>query len=509
MIEMVQHDYIRFLYFNQNKSQRAIAREMGIHRNTVKKAINNPEQQYNLTIKRDKPVNGPFAARIKELVEYNHNQPRKLQLTKNRMHQLLLEEGYRGSYSSFTYQARQIENELGINQNEAFLKLIPLKGSMQVDFGEVYVMHNGLPRKTFAFCAKLCYSKPEFVKAYPLQKTEFFFDGLVSAFAFFGGVPKKIIFDNLKPAVKKILKGKKRELQDEFLKFKSIYCFDAEFCGPGKGNEKGMIENLVKFVKKNYFLPRLEFESFESLNAELLQKCRQRLEKGIYQGESWTKRLLEEDFLPFNEIYQYARVKEARVDTYQLIHLERNRYSVPTNYVGKKVQVKIYPFKVVITYKGDIIAEHDRLFGRDKESLNPYHFLSLLRKKVRAYEQAKVIHDWELPAIYEIYHKRLQAHLKSTSKGTREFIDILKLTEKHNVKSIGKVLKLLDDKNRYSYHDVLSLLRYQSQCTGGTQRLADKTLESLNIDNLKTTYLPLAAYDNLIEEGASRYGTGS
>ena len=218
--------------------------------------------------------------------------------------------------------------------------------------------------------------------------------------------------------MKEVLTGRERILQEEFVKFQSFYCFESEFCGPAKGNEKGMVENLVKYVENNYFLPRVEFKSFDILNLELKEKCHQRLKKGRYEGELG-KRILDEDFLPLKERYVYARIKEAKVDTYQLIHLEKNRYSVPTNYVGKKVEIHIYPFKVKVIYKGEVIAEHERMFGKNKESLNPYHFLPLLRKKARAYEQAKVIQDWGLPQIYEKYHKMLQAHLNSDSKGTK------------------------------------------------------------------------------------------
>ena len=140
MIEMVQYDYIRFLYFNQNKSKRAIAREVGVHRNTVTRAIENPEQRYNLTAERDKPVNKGYEDRVKWLIEENHTKPRKHRLTKTRMYNLLCEEGYKGSYSAFTYLTRQIEEELAINTKEAFLKLNPIKGSMQVDFG--CLLHN-------------------------------------------------------------------------------------------------------------------------------------------------------------------------------------------------------------------------------------------------------------------------------------------------------------------------------------------------------------------------------
>ena len=160
------------------------------------------------------------------------------------MHQLLEEEGYEGSYSTFTYQARLIEEELGVASKEAFVKLKYDGGVMQVDFGEMTVMDNGYPRKIIVFSAK----------------------------------PERIIFDNLKPAVKEVLQGSERVLQDEFLRFKSFYCFQAEFCGPGKGNEKGLIENLVKYTRNNYFLPYIDFKGFNKLNDTLYANCWNRMQ---------------------------------------------------------------------------------------------------------------------------------------------------------------------------------------------------------------------------------------
>jgi len=259
-----------------------------------------------------------------------------------------------------------------------------------------------------------------------------------------------------------------------------------------------MVENLVKYVENNYFLPRIEFTTFDTLNKELNEKSHQRLSKGKYEGESWEKRFLEESFMPFKEEYRYARIKEAKVDTYQLIHLEKNRYSVPTRYIGKKVEVHIYPFTIKIIYKTKVIAQHERLFGNNKESLNPYHYLCLIKKKARAYEQAKVIQQWGLPQIYEKYHKMLQNHLKSESKGTREFIDILKLTEEYKIEVIARILKELDEKNRYSYQDVLSTLRYQMQAERNTKTVSVEKLKSLNVDKLTTTHLSLETYNELL-----------
>ena len=244
-----------------------------VHRNTVTRAIEREDNKYLLTVDKDKPVNGEFIDRIKVILQENNATRKKDRLTKTRMYQLLQEEGYEGSYSAFTYQVRIIEEELGINNKEAFVKLEHGSGVLQVDFGEMTVMDGGYPRKVIAFCAKLSSEKAEFVQAYPRQSTEFFFDGLIKAFDFYGGIPRKIIFDNLKPAVKEVLEGSERVLQDEFLRFKSFYCFEAEFCGPGKGNEKGLVENLVKYVRNNYFLPYIKFQGFDKLNERLYTEC--------------------------------------------------------------------------------------------------------------------------------------------------------------------------------------------------------------------------------------------
>lgn len=500
MIAMVQYEYIRFLHINKGRSIRSIAREMRLHRKTVKKAIENQEHRYILTVDKPKPVNGPFEDRIKTMVTENKTRKGKYKLTKKRMFQLARQEGYTGKYSAFTREVRQIEGELGSRFDEAFLKLVPINGSLQVDFGTMTVMDRGMPRKIYAFCSKLCRAKAEFVKTYPGESTEFFFDGLVSAFEFYGGVPTLIIFDNLTPAVDEVLEGEERKLQPDFLKFKAFYCFDAAFCGKAKGNEKGTVENLVKYTRNNYFLPFPQFKDFSTFNGWLREECLKRNDEGVLEGKTYTQRIDEERFLPFTGSYDYGKIFNAKVDSYQLVHVDKNRYSVPTPYVNKKVTVRKYPFTIVISYNGEIIATHDRLWGKDKEHLNPYHYLDLLRYKARAYDQAKVIHDWKLPDIFEIYRRRLQAHVKSKSKGTREFIDILKLTNHYGIEEIELILKELDEKNRYGYQEVLSVLRCRKEESRSGCMLPDDILKSFNIDGIRSSHLTLGAYNEILEE---------
>lgn len=207
MIKVATYDTIRELHFNKGLSKREIAKRLMVHRNTVTRALEREDNEYLLTVEKEKPVNGNFIDRIKVMLEENSNTRKKERLTKTRMHELLQEEGYDGSYSAFTYQVRILEEELGINAKEAYVKLDHGGGVLQVDFGEMTVMDGGYPRKIIVFCAKLSSEKTEFIQAYPRQSTEFFFDGLIRSFGFYGGVPRKIIFDNLKPAVKEVLEG--------------------------------------------------------------------------------------------------------------------------------------------------------------------------------------------------------------------------------------------------------------------------------------------------------------
>lgn len=169
MIELVQYDYIRFLFFNEGLSKREIARRLQIHRNTVTRAVEHEENKYNLQVEKERPVNGNFEEKVRLMVKENHLQPRKHKLTKTRMYELMVEEGYLGSYSSFTYLVRKIEEDLNFSSKEAFLKLEHSMGVMQVDFGEMIVMDRGVPKKVQVFCAKLSREKAEFIQAYPRQ----------------------------------------------------------------------------------------------------------------------------------------------------------------------------------------------------------------------------------------------------------------------------------------------------------------------------------------------------
>jgi len=263
------------------------------------------------------------------------------------------------------------------------------------------------------------------------------------------------------------------------------------------------VERLVLYIKDNYFKPKPVFTGFASMNEKLKQQCKQRMQSQLLEGRRWEELLLEDQaqFLPLREKFESARILEAKVDTYQLVHLECNRYSVPTPYVGQRVMVKCYPFEVVIVQKDQVIARHHRLFGKNHEHLDPYHFLSLLEKKTRAYDEAKVIHDWNLPPCYAQYHQSLQAKVMSKSKGTREFIAILRLTETYGVEAIAKLLRSLAKDFRFSYQEVLSCLREQQEIKIQAPPLTREVLATYGLGSYQWEKPSLQEYTCLLDSG--------
>ena len=274
MISVVDKEIIRKLYHVQGKSIRWIAREIGCARQTVRKAIQNAEPpKYNLAKPRPKPVIGPIKAIVEQWLKEDQDRPLKQRHTGRRIYERLVEEyGYQGSESGI----RRLLGQLRRKEKETFVPLEFTPGSnAQCDWCEVTVIIAGEKTVVQVFLLRLGNSRMPFVMIFPHQRQEAFFEGMSQAFIFWGGVPRSLTFDNLKAAVFKILKGKNRVEQNNFINFRSHYLFESRYCNPGRGNEKGGIENLVGFIERNFFTPLPEADTWEELNARLVEKCRQ------------------------------------------------------------------------------------------------------------------------------------------------------------------------------------------------------------------------------------------
>src|SRR6266702_3566134 len=223
MITVEEHETIRRMYYLDQHSGRHIAKTLGISQQSVAKALHSDEvPKYRLRIPRAAPQLGAYKARIEELLTENRRLPRKQRYTAHKIFEWLQAEGYSGSESSVQGYAVQWRKEH--RRPATFLPLEFEPGQdAQVDWGEALVILDGVQQKVSVFVMHLSYSRRTFVMTFPAQKQEAFFLGHVHAFAFFGGVPHRLSYDNLSTAVKPLVQGRIREEQRAFIAFRSHY----------------------------------------------------------------------------------------------------------------------------------------------------------------------------------------------------------------------------------------------------------------------------------------------
>ena len=441
---MEQWCKIRQRVLREGVSIRQVQRETGLHFQTVKKILSHSSPPEFQCPERPQPRIGPYLDRISEILEADKERPARQRHTAKRIFERLREEGYSGGYT----QVKEAVRERRRNSREVFVPLVHRPGEAQADFGEALVKMGGVLRKVMFFAMALPYSDAMFAVAYPRECTETFQDGHARAFAFFEGVPRRISYDNAKTSVSQIVGSRTRKLTDGFLQLQSHYLFEEHFCLVRRANEKGVVEGVVKYARQNYFVPVPEVEDFEELNAHLAQRCAEDLERTL-RGKGRSKEgLLEEEraaFLPLPAApFDACRKASTAADKLSLVRFDCNDYSVPVRFAHHPVVAKGYAEVVRICRKGDVIAEHARLWDKEDIAFEPVHYLELLERKPGALDHAKPLKDWKLPECFALLRDRLER--EGHARGTREFIRVLRLLEKHPLgkvtEAVGKAMRL-------------------------------------------------------------------
>ena len=301
-------------------------------------------------------------------------------------------------------------------------------GHAQVDFGEAVVEVGGRREKVAFFCLILPHSNLWFVKAYPRETTEAFLDGHVSAFAFLGGVPRSILYDNTTLAVARILGDGTRRRTQAFTHLQSHYLFRDRFGRPGKGNDKGKVEALVKTARRRFMVPIPKVHDLSVLNERLMARCLERLD-ALEAGDRATALLGDLDALrdlpavPFEACEHVpGQISSTALVRYRLVD-----YSAPTVHAHKKVMVKGYVDRVEIALGAEIVARHRRSYVRGDVIYEPLHYLSLLEKKPGALDQAAPLRGWKLDPAFDTLRRLLEARFGP--RGKREYIQVLRLHE--------------------------------------------------------------------------------
>jgi hypothetical protein len=326
---------------------------------------------------------------------------------------------------------------------EVFVPLRHEPGHAQADFGEAWAVLGGVEQKVHFFAMDLPHSDAGFVQAYPAETTEAFCAAHVAAFDFFGKVPRSILYDNTKIAVAKILGDGKRQRTRVFTELQSHYLFQDRFGRPAKGNDKGKVEGLVGYARRNFMVPIPRFATWDALNLWLAEQCRKR-QADVLRGhsDSIEQRLVRDleammdlPASPFDACDQAS----GQVNSQSLVRYKTNDYSVPVAYGHRDVWLRGYVDQVVIGCGCDVIARHPRCWDREDMVFDPVHYLPLLEQKTGALDQAAPLAGWELPEEFVTLRRLMEARM--IKAGRREYVQVLRLLENFEMADLHVAIK--------------------------------------------------------------------
>lgn len=481
---------------------RGVARKLGVHRRMVREAI-----VQAVPPRRKKPEwragkLRPVLPLIDRILEADRQAPRKQRHTAHRIWERLRSEvpGLEVSERAVRKYVSRRKAELGLEVRETCVPQSHDWGvEAQADWYEAWAELGGELVKLQVFSMRSMASGGAFHRAYLRATQQAFLEAHEEAFGYFGGVFRRIRYDNLSLAVKKILRGYRREETSRFIAFRSHWRFTSEFCTPAVAHEKGGVEGEVGYFRRNHWTPVPRAKDLEELNAQLLAACRQDQQRQISGHPLRVGAAMQverEHLLPLaEEGFDLAEVSFPRVDGLGRVKVRTNCYSVPLR-PGTCVQAKVYSSAVELWHEGQCLAQHERCYGRQQEILDLEHYLEVLERKPGALAGSKPLEQWRKagrwPASYDRFWEQLQAR-HGRQEGTRRMIELLALGRQHG-----------DDRLRGAVETALSLacwdvaaVRYLLTSEG----LARSPQEVLEVGRLSCYERPLPVmneYDRLL-----------
>lgn len=434
---------IRRMYHVEKKSLRSIAIELGISRNTVRKIIRTDATKFEMAkYNRSAVALDGYLPKLISALKENAKEPVRRRLTAKKLHKLLCDQGFTGSYESVNLEVRKYRREHEAKGKQVFVPLSFEAGeSFQFDWGLEEVEIAGVIVRVKAARIKLCYSRHALVVVYPNEQLEMVIDAHNEAFKFFDGCCKTGIFDNMKTAIKKILVGKDRELNERFAEMASYHLFKPIACTPAAGWEKGQVEKQVGDTRRNFFTPLLKGANYSDINNQLKSMCiewSQSIKHPEFTSKSvWEVYQEEKQYLiPYRGEFTSYRLYATVVSSMSTVNYDTNAYSVECAYVGRTVQIKPQAWQVIILHDGKIIGQHARSFERNAKIYNPWHYVPVLERKPGALRNGapfKELMD-ALPLIFRQVQSKLQNHKDSD----KQFIKVLLLVMKHGMETVSQ-----------------------------------------------------------------------
>lgn len=435
------------------KSIKRIAKDRKMSKNTVRKILRADATalEYRRTeAVQPRPKLGEYVETLEQWLKADAKLPRKQRRNARRMWDMLREEGYEGAYDSIQRFVKQWKQEQGFDAAKgAFVPLAFDPGdAMQFDWSLETVVIGGVTQAVKVGHFRLCYSRKMFIVAFPREKLEMVMEAHNRAIAYFGGVTNRIIYDNPKTIVNKILAGKERDTNKRFLRLASHYLFEPVMCNPASGWEKGQVEKQVQNMREWVFTPTLRVDSMEALNVHLRAECdrianeRKHPEfkdKTIAEAFAEEAHLLRKVPRPFEAYTEHECLAKRTL----LVGYDRVCYSVDSTAAGRHVTLRAYADRIVVLHQDKWVAEHPRSFVRGKVVYDPWHYLAVLERKPGALRDGAPFKHWpELPASMH----RVRKLLSKQVGGDREFVNLLCAAREHGVEAVaGACQSALDD----------------------------------------------------------------
>jgi transposase len=379
---MVDVEFIK-LRAHDGWSIRELHRRTGWSRQAIRKALAGPAAppRYELSVPRPSPVMGPYLPFVEQWLTDDETAPPKQRHTARRIYDRLVDEhGFTGSEVTVRQAVAKLRGARP--RHEAYVPLeAPFGRIAQADFGGAVVTIAGKRVEVALFCLRAKASKVPFVVAYPTERLEAFLAGHVEAFAFFGGVFAELWYDNPKTAVVRILSGPARDEHERLSALRAHYLFESSFCTPGCGNEKGSVENLVGYVRRNALVPYTRaFASLEALNEHLRAWCEGERTR---HREAWQLERAALTELPAHP-FSPSVSRPVVANKVAMVSVDRVRYSVPVAHASQTLRAESFVGRVEIYRGSELVARHARSYARGETVLELAHYLDAFARKPRA-----------------------------------------------------------------------------------------------------------------------------
>src|SRR5664280_2163678 len=413
-----------------------VARKLGVHRRMVREAVRNAVPAQRKKTERPALKMAPAVSLIDSILESDRKAPRKQRHTARRIYDRICAEvpGCTPAQRTVRQYVERRKHVLGLAEHEVFVPQSYDWGvEAQVDWYEAYADLDGERIKLQVFSMRSMGSGAAFHRAYPCATQQAFLEAHELVFEYFEGVFRRLRYDNLSSAVKKILRGRQRELTARFIVFRSHWQYQAEFCTPGEGHEKGGVEGEVGYFRRNHWVPVPVARDLAELNAKLLADCRQD-ENRILSGRSENVGTLllaeKEHLLPLPaEDFELAEVSFPHVNQAGCAKVRTNFYSVPLR-SGSVVEARVYSSVVEFRQDGVRVAQHQRSYERAQQVLDLEHYLEVLERKPGALRGSKPLAQWRVQGRWPESYDRLWERMnekQGRQDGTRSMIALIRM----------------------------------------------------------------------------------